>query len=61
MTANDVDDSKTADGDFDIAAAVSARAFWTGVVESLGVDPAPSLLDMDSEFRKALTVGRAIS
>jgi uncharacterized peroxidase-related enzyme len=65
VTANDVDELKKhgfTDGEvFDIAAAVSARAFWTGVVESLGVEPEPSLLDMDSEFRKALTVGRAIS
>jgi uncharacterized peroxidase-related enzyme len=65
VTSNDVDELKKhgfTDGEvFDIAAAVSARAFWTGVVESLGVEPEPTLLELESDFRKALTVGRAIS
>jgi uncharacterized peroxidase-related enzyme len=46
---------------FDIAATVAARAFWTGVIESLGVEPEPPFLEMDGQFRKALTVGRAIT
>src|SRR6185503_3888219 len=45
---------------FDIAAVVSARAFWTSIVESLGVEAEPSLVAMDSEFRDALAVGRPV-
>ena len=45
---------------FDIAAAVGARAFWTTVVEALGVEAEPSLRTMEKEFTKALTVGRPI-
>jgi len=45
---------------FDIAAAVGARAFWTTVVEALGVEAEPSLRTMEREFTKALTVGRPI-
>jgi uncharacterized peroxidase-related enzyme len=43
---------------FDIAATVGARAFWTGVIEALGVEPEPPFLELKGEFRKALTVGR---
>jgi len=43
---------------FDIAATVSARAFWTGIVESLGVEPEPPFHDLEPEFRKSMTVGR---
>ena len=46
---------------FDIAAAVGARAFWTNVIESLGVEPEPPFLELENEFRKTLTVGRAIA
>jgi uncharacterized peroxidase-related enzyme len=46
---------------FDITAAASARAFWTGIVEGLGVEAEPSLLELDSEFKKAMTVGRPIN
>ena len=46
---------------FDIAATASARAFWTGVVESLGVEPEPSLLEQDSEFKRTLACGRPLS
>ena len=45
---------------FDIAAAVGARAFWTTVVEALGVEAEPSLRTMEKEFTRALTVGRPI-
>ena len=45
---------------FDIAAAAAARAFWTKVIESLGVEADASFQAMDSEFRKTLTVGRPI-
>jgi len=43
---------------FDIAATVAARAFWTGIVESLGVEPEPPFHDLEQEFRKTMTVGR---
>src|SRR5262245_37597347 len=39
---------------FDIAAAAAARAFWTSVVEALGVEPEPSLLEMETEFKRSL-------
>jgi uncharacterized peroxidase-related enzyme len=45
---------------FDIAATAAARAFWTKVVESLGVEAEPSLRDMNGSLQKALTVGRPI-
>jgi uncharacterized peroxidase-related enzyme len=43
---------------FDIAATVAARAFWTGIIESLGVEPEPLFLELEPALRKALTVGR---
>jgi len=62
VSANDVAELKKhgfTDAEvFDIAATVSARAFWTGIVESLGVEPEPPFLQLESEFRKTLTVGR---
>jgi uncharacterized peroxidase-related enzyme len=45
---------------FDIAATAAARAFWTKLVESLGVEVDAPFLVMNSEFRKTLTVGRPI-
>ena len=65
VTSADVDELKKhgfTDGEvFDIAAAVGARAFWTNVIESLGVEPEPPLLELENELRKTLTVGRAIA
>jgi uncharacterized peroxidase-related enzyme len=62
VTAHDVDELKKhgfTDAEvFDIAAAVGARAFWTNVIESLGVEPEPPFLELENEFRKAMTVGR---
>jgi uncharacterized peroxidase-related enzyme len=46
---------------FDIAATVAARAFWTGVIESLGVEPEPSLLELEPEFKRTLACGRPLS
>jgi len=46
---------------FDIAAVVGARAFWTTVVEALGVEAEPPFLKLEDEFRKTLTVGRGIA
>ena len=64
VTSSDVDALKEhgfTDGEvFDIAAAVGARAFWTNVIESLGVTPEPPFLELESEFRKTLTVGRSV-
>jgi uncharacterized peroxidase-related enzyme len=64
VTAADVDELKRhgfSDGEvFDIAAAVGARAFWTNVIESLGVEPEPPFLELEQDFRKTLTVGRPI-
>ena len=65
VTSADVDELKKhgfTDGEvFDIAAAVGARAFWTNVIEALGVEPEPPFLELENEFRKTLTVGRAIA
>jgi len=65
VTSSDVEALKQhgfTDGEvFDIAAAVGARAFWTNVIESLGVAPEPPFLELESEFRKTLTVGRAVN
>jgi uncharacterized peroxidase-related enzyme len=62
ITSADVDALKRqgfTDGEvFDICAVVGARAFWTTVVESLGVEPEPPFLQLESEFRKTMTVGR---
>jgi uncharacterized peroxidase-related enzyme len=46
---------------FDIAATAAARAFFTKVIESLGVEADAPFHAMNSEFRKALTVGRPIN
>jgi uncharacterized peroxidase-related enzyme len=45
---------------FDIAATAAARAFWTKVIEALGVEADAPFRAMDYEFRKALTVGRPL-
>ncbi len=63
-TAADVDKLKKhgfSDAEiFDIAAAVGARAFWTGLLEGLGVEAEVSLVDLDSNFRDAMVVGRPL-
>jgi uncharacterized peroxidase-related enzyme len=45
---------------FDIAAAAAGRAFFTKVIESLGVEPEPRFLALDPEVRDALAVGRPV-
>jgi len=45
---------------FDIAAAAAGRAFFSKVVESLGVGTDAPAREMDAELRAALTVGRPI-
>lgn len=49
------------DGDiFDIAATAAARAFWTKVLDALGVEADAAFREMEEGFREALTVGRPI-
>lgn len=45
---------------FDIAATAAGRAFFTKMLDALGVEPDSSCLQMDEGFRRALTVGRPI-
>ena len=45
---------------FDIAAAAAGRAFFTKVIESLGVEAEPRFVAMDPEVRDALAVGRPV-
>jgi uncharacterized peroxidase-related enzyme len=64
VSASDVAELKRhgfTDGEvFDISAAAAARAFWTKLVESLGVEPEPPFRAMSSTFRNALAVGRPL-
>src|SRR5690606_38603936 len=46
---------------FDVAATAAGRAFFTKIVESLGVATDAPLKQMDAELRAALTVGRPIT
>jgi hypothetical protein len=46
---------------FDIAAVAAGRAFFTKVIESLGVATDAPLRAMDGAFRDALTVGRPVT
>lgn len=46
---------------FDIVAVVAGRAFFTRIVESLGVATDAPLKDLDVELREALTVGRPVT
>jgi len=45
---------------FDLAAAAAGRAFFTKLLDALGVAPDSPFLDEDEAFRRALTLGRAI-
>jgi uncharacterized peroxidase-related enzyme len=45
---------------FDIAATAAARAFWTKLIESLGVQADPAFHDLDADFKRTLTVGRPL-
>jgi uncharacterized peroxidase-related enzyme len=64
VDARDVEDLKRlgfTDGEvFDIAATAAARAFWTKIIESLGVEPEPPFRTMSSAMRRTLAVGRPI-
>jgi uncharacterized peroxidase-related enzyme len=64
ITAQDVAELKSygySDAEvFDIVATVAGRAFFTKVIESLGVATDAPLEEMDAELRAALTVGRPV-
>jgi uncharacterized peroxidase-related enzyme len=45
---------------FDIAAAAAGRAFFTKLLDALGVQPDSPFLALDASFCRTLTVGRAI-
>ena len=45
---------------FDIAATAAGRAFFSKVIESLGVEADPPFREMQSSLRAALTVGRPL-
>jgi uncharacterized peroxidase-related enzyme len=64
VVASDVAELKQhgfTDGEvFDISAAAAARAFWTKLIESLGVEPEPPFRAMSSTFRNALAAGRPL-
>jgi uncharacterized peroxidase-related enzyme len=64
ITANDVAELKKhgfEDAEiFDIAATAAGRAFFTKVIESLGVATDAPLRSMSPKLREALTVGRPI-
>jgi uncharacterized peroxidase-related enzyme len=64
VTAEDVAELKQlglTDGEvFDIAATAAGRAFFTKIIESLGVAADAPLRTMDAKLREALTVGRPV-
>ena len=64
VTADDVAELKRhgfSDAEvFDIAAVAAGRAFFTKVIESLGVGADAPLRNMNPQLREALTVGRPI-
>ena len=45
---------------FDIAAAASARCFFSKLLDAVGAAPDAAYAEMEAELRRALTVGRAI-
>jgi alkylhydroperoxidase family enzyme len=45
---------------FDITATAAARAFFTKVLDSLGVEVDPPFREMNREFTNALTVGKPV-
>lgn len=65
VTAGDVDRLKRigfTDAEiFDITATAAARAFWTKVIEALGVEADAPFRAMDRELSDALAVGRPIA
>ena len=64
VTADDVRTLKQhgfSDGEiFDIAATSAARAFWTKLLDALGVETDAALQELEPEFTDALAVGRPL-
>jgi uncharacterized peroxidase-related enzyme len=62
VEAADVEELKRlgfTDGEvFDIASGAAARAFWTKLIEALGVEPEPPFRAMSGAMRSTLAVGR---
>ena len=46
---------------FDVAATAAARAFFSKLVDALGVQADSAFLDLDPAFREAMTVGRPVA
>lgn len=46
---------------FDIAATAAGRAFFTKLLDALGVEPDASFMKIDPSFREPLTVGRPVA
>jgi uncharacterized peroxidase-related enzyme len=64
ITADDVAELKShgfSDAEvFDVVAVAAGRAFFTKIIESLGVATDAPLRSMDAKLREALTVGRPV-
>lgn len=45
---------------FDVAAAATARCFFSKLLDAMGAAPDAAYLDLEESVRKALTVGRLI-
>jgi len=50
----------TDDEVFDIVAAAAGRAFFTKLLDGLGVEADAAFLELDAPFRQSLTVGRPV-
>ncbi|MDX1459656.1 MAG: hypothetical protein R3348_01200 [Xanthomonadales bacterium] len=65
VSQEDIDDLRShglSDAEiFDIAAAAAGRAFFTKLLDALGVQPDSKARQLDDAFRTPLTVGRPIS
>lgn len=64
VTSGDVDLLKkhglNDDEIFDIAATAAGRAFFTKLLDALGVETDSAFVELESSFRRAMTVGRPI-
>jgi uncharacterized peroxidase-related enzyme len=64
ITSGDVDALKAhgfSDAEvFDIVAAAAGRAFFTKILDGLGVEPDAAFRDMEEGLRQSLTIGRPI-
>jgi uncharacterized peroxidase-related enzyme len=65
VEAGDVEELKRlgfTDGEvFDVASCAGARAFWTKLIEALGVEPEPPFRALSSAMRTTLAVGRPLN